>query len=57
MILPNTADALESWHFNFLIFDELHTYPDSKVWGRRGQGPEGPVEPAHRGNHHGRRQA
>lgn len=39
MILPNTADALESWHFNFLIFDELHTYPDSKVWdaGVKGQ--------------------
>ncbi len=39
MVLPNKADALESWHFNFLIFDELHTYPDSKVWdaGVKGQ--------------------
>lgn len=39
MILPNRADALESWHFNLLIFDELHTYPDSKVWdaGVKGQ--------------------
>lgn len=32
MVLPNKADALESWHFNVLVFDELHTYKDSKVW-------------------------
>lgn len=32
MVLPNKASALESWHFNVLIFDELHVYRDSKVW-------------------------
>lgn len=39
MVLPNKADALESWHFNVLIFDELHVYSDSKVWdaGLKGQ--------------------
>lgn len=39
MILPNEADALESWHFNVLLFDELHTYRNSKVWdaGVKGQ--------------------
>lgn len=39
MVLPNKADALESWHFNVLIFDELHVYRDSKVWdaGLKGQ--------------------
>lgn len=39
MVLPNKADALESWHFNVLIFDELHVYRDSKVWdaGIKGQ--------------------
>ena len=39
MVLPNKADALESWHFNVLIFDELHVYKDSKVWdaGLKGQ--------------------
>ncbi len=39
MVLPNKADALESWHFNVLVFDELHVYRDSKVWdaGLKGQ--------------------
>lgn len=39
MVLPNKADALESWHFNVLVFDEMHTYRDSKVWdaGLKGQ--------------------
>ena len=39
MVLPNVADALESWHFNVLIFDEMHVYRDSKVWdaGLKGQ--------------------
>lgn len=39
MVLPNKADALESWHFNVLIFDELHVYKDSRVWdaGLKGQ--------------------
>ena len=39
MVLPNKADALESWHFNVLIFDEMHVYRDSKVWdaGVKGQ--------------------
>lgn len=39
MVFPNKADALESWHLNVVIFDELHTYKDSKVWdaGVKGQ--------------------
>ena len=39
MVLPNKADALESWHFNVLVFDELHVYRDSSVWdaGLKGQ--------------------
>lgn len=39
IVLPNKADALESWHFNIIIFDELHVYKDSKVWnaGIKGQ--------------------
>lgn len=39
MVLPNKASALESWHFNVLIFDELHVYKDSGVWdaGLKGQ--------------------
>lgn len=39
LILPNKADALESWHFNIIIFDELHVYRDDKVWnaGIKGQ--------------------
>lgn len=39
MVLPNKADALESWHFNVLVFDELHVYRDDKVWaaGLKGQ--------------------
>lgn len=39
MVLPNKADALESWHFNVLVFDELHVYRDSTVWdaGLKGQ--------------------
>ncbi len=39
MVLPNKADALESWHFNVLIFDEMHVYRDSRVWdaGVKGQ--------------------
>lgn len=38
-VLPNKADALESWHFNVLIFDELHVYKDDRVWnaGIKGQ--------------------
>lgn len=32
MVLPNKPDALESWHFNVVILDEMHTYKDSKVW-------------------------
>lgn len=39
MVLPNKADALESWHFNVLVFDEVHVYRDDKVWnaGVKGQ--------------------
>lgn len=39
MVLPNKPDALESWHFNVLIFDEMHVYKDDKVWaaGLKGQ--------------------
>lgn len=39
MVLPNKADALESWHFNVLVFDEMHVYRDSRVWdaGLKGQ--------------------
>ena len=39
MVLPNKPDALESWHFNVLVFDELHVYKDSRVWdaGLKGQ--------------------
>lgn len=39
MVLPNKPDALESWHFNVLIFDELHVYRDSRTWdaGLKGQ--------------------
>lgn len=39
MVLSNKAAALESWHFNVLVFDELHTYRDSGVWdaGLKGQ--------------------
>ena len=39
MVLPNKAAALESWHFNVLIFDEMHVYRDSSVWdaGVKGQ--------------------
>lgn len=39
MVLPNKPDALESWHFNVLIFDEMHVYKDSRVWdaGVKGQ--------------------
>lgn len=39
MVLPNKADALESWHFNVLVFDELHVYRDAGVWdaGLKGQ--------------------
>ena len=39
MVFPNKADALESWHLNVVIFDELHVYRDSKVWdaGLKGQ--------------------
>lgn len=39
MVLPNKADALESWHFNVLVFDELHVYKDSRTWdaGVKGQ--------------------
>lgn len=39
MVFPNKADALESWHLNVVVFDELHVYRDSKVWdaGTKGQ--------------------
>lgn len=39
MVLPNKPDALESWHFNVLVFDEMHVYRDSRVWdaGLKGQ--------------------
>lgn len=39
IVLPNKADALESWHFNIIVFDELHVYKDWKVWnaGVKGQ--------------------
>lgn len=39
MVLPNKADAFESWHFNVIVFDELHVYRDEKVWaaGLKGQ--------------------
>ena len=39
MVLPNKASALESWHFNVLVFDEMHVYRDSGVWdaGLKGQ--------------------
>ena len=39
MVLPNKAAALESWHFNVLVFDEMHVYRDSGVWdaGLKGQ--------------------
>jgi len=39
MVLPNKASALESWHFNVLVFDELHVYKDDGVWnaGIKGQ--------------------
>ncbi len=39
MVFPNKADALESWHCNVLVFDELHTYKDDSVWnaGTKGQ--------------------
>lgn len=39
MVLPNKPDALESWHFNVLVFDELHVYKDSRTWdaGLKGQ--------------------
>lgn len=32
MVFPNKADALESWHLNVVVFDEMHVYKDSKVW-------------------------
>lgn len=32
MVFPNKADALEGWHLNVVIFDEMHVYRDSKVW-------------------------
>lgn len=32
MVFPNKASALESWHLNVAIFDELHVYRDSSVW-------------------------
>lgn len=39
MVFPNVPDALESWHLNVLVFDELHVYRDSRVWdaGLKGQ--------------------
>ncbi len=39
MVLPNKPDALESWHFNVLVFDEMHVYKDDRVWaaGLKGQ--------------------
>lgn len=32
MVFPNKADALEGWHLNVAIFDEMHVYKDSRVW-------------------------
>lgn len=32
MVFPNKADALEGWHLNVVVFDEMHVYRDSKVW-------------------------
>ena len=32
MVFPNKADALEGWHLNVAIFDEMHVYRDSRVW-------------------------
>ena len=32
MVFPNKADALEGWHLNVVVFDEMHVYKDSKVW-------------------------
>lgn len=39
MVFPNKASALESWHLNVVIFDELHVYKDDTVWnaGTKGQ--------------------
>lgn len=39
IVFPNKADALEGWHLNVLIFDELHVYRDDKTWasGLKGQ--------------------
>ena len=32
MVFPNKADALEGWHLNVVVFDEMHVYKDSRVW-------------------------
>lgn len=32
MVFPNKADALEGWHLNVVVFDEMHVYRDSRVW-------------------------
>lgn len=40
IVLPNKPAALESFHFNVIIYDEMHVYKDSKIWdtGLRCQG-------------------
>ena len=32
MVFPNKASALEGWHLNVAVFDEMHVYRDSTVW-------------------------
>ena len=31
-VFPYSEGALQSWHFNFLIADELHVWRDTSVW-------------------------
>ena len=31
-VFPYSEGAIQSWHFNFLIADELHVWKDSSVW-------------------------
>lgn len=32
IVFPNKASALEGWHLNVAVFDEMHVYKDSSVW-------------------------
>lgn len=32
IVLPYSEAAAQSWHFNFIICDELHVWRDSEVW-------------------------